>query len=144
MDLWSAGAMPTVVATALRYRISCEMCSRYKLLVVHLQQSYVRDLSSPGVAPTLVAAASRFRLLCVPLLQSSAMDLWSPGEGPTMVATAVRYSISCKMYNRSKLLRVPLLQSSAMDLWSPGCCQLWWLLPCSTGSVARCAADPRC
>ena len=37
-------AMPTVVATALRYRISCEMCVRYRLLVVHLQQSGVMDL----------------------------------------------------------------------------------------------------
>ena len=33
MDLWSPGAMPALVATAVRYRISCEMCSRSKLLI---------------------------------------------------------------------------------------------------------------
>ena len=30
--LWSPGALPTMVATAVLYRISCEMCSRSKLL----------------------------------------------------------------------------------------------------------------
>ena len=52
MDLWSPGVMPALVATAVRYRISCEMCSRSKLLVMHLLQSWVMDLSSPGVKAT--------------------------------------------------------------------------------------------
>ena len=34
------GAMPTMVATAVRYRISCEMCSRSKLLLWRLLQSW--------------------------------------------------------------------------------------------------------
>ena len=33
MDLWSPGVMPIAVATAVRYRSSCEMCSRSKLLI---------------------------------------------------------------------------------------------------------------
>ena len=52
MDLWSPGAMPTMVATAARYRSSCEMCSRSKLLNMHLLQSWAMDLWSPGVMPT--------------------------------------------------------------------------------------------
>ena len=64
MDLWSPGAVPTVVATAVRYSISCEMCSRSKLLIRHLLQSWVMDLWSPGVMPTVVATAERYSISC--------------------------------------------------------------------------------
>ena len=38
-DLWSLGVFnPTLLATAVRYRISCEMCSRFKLLIRHSLQ----------------------------------------------------------------------------------------------------------
>ena len=54
------GGDTTMVATAVRYRSSCEMCSRSKLLIMHLLQSGVMDLSSPGAMPTLVATAVRY------------------------------------------------------------------------------------
>ena len=62
-DLSSPGGLPMVV-TAVRYRSSCEMCSRSKLLNVHLQQSWVTDLWSPGVMPIMVATAVRYRSSC--------------------------------------------------------------------------------
>ena len=36
MDLWSPGVMPILVATAVRYSISCEMGSRSKPVTMHL------------------------------------------------------------------------------------------------------------
>ena len=65
MDLWSPGAMPTRVATAVRYRISCEMCSRSKLLILHLLQSWVMDLWSHGADADWVATAVWYRISCV-------------------------------------------------------------------------------
>ena len=109
-------------ATAVRCRISCEMCSRSKRLVGHLLQSWVMDLSSPGAMPTAMVyrisceMCSRSKLLIAILLQSCVMDLLSPG----VVAAAVRYRISCEMCSRSKLLVMHLLHSSVMDLSSPG------------------------
>ena len=49
MDLLFLGALPPAKATAVRYRISCEMYSRSKLPVTPLLQSWVMDLWSPGV-----------------------------------------------------------------------------------------------
>ena len=71
MDLSSPGGPPTMamvpsrlLATAVRYRSSCEMCSRSKLLLMPLLQSGVMDLSSPGGQPALVATAVRYRSSC--------------------------------------------------------------------------------
>ncbi|OLQ14791.1 hypothetical protein AK812_SmicGene1072 [Symbiodinium microadriaticum] len=56
--------MPTLVATAVRCRISCEMRSRSKLLLAHLLQSWVMDLSSLGGMPISAATAVLFRISC--------------------------------------------------------------------------------
>ena len=49
--------MPTLVATAVLFRLSGEMCIRSELLLVHLLPSWVMELWSPEVMPTMVAAA---------------------------------------------------------------------------------------
>eukprot|EP00439_Symbiodinium_sp_Y106_P056530 s1401_g7.t3 len=52
-------------------RISCEMCSRSNLLVGHLLQSWVTDLWSRGVMPTMVATAVQDQLRDVQQIESS-------------------------------------------------------------------------
>ena len=47
--------MPSLVETSVPYKIGCEMCSRSKLLIVHLLQSWAMDLSLPGVMPAFAA-----------------------------------------------------------------------------------------
>ena len=61
MDLWSPGVVPTMVATAVRCRISCEMCSRSKQLVMLSLQSWGMDLWLAGVIKASVGAAVRYR-----------------------------------------------------------------------------------
>ncbi|OLP80685.1 hypothetical protein AK812_SmicGene38865 [Symbiodinium microadriaticum] len=119
-----------------QYRMCCEMCSRSKLLVMHLLQSCVTDLWSPGGMPTVVATAvrckiscdmcSRSKLLNKYLLQSWMMDLWSPGVVLTLVATADQLRDVQQMQASFQAV----LQSSVMDLWSP------WVIPLgvATGS----------
>ena len=134
MDPWSPGVMPTMVATAVRYRISCEMCSRSKRPMAHSLQSWAMDLWSPGVMPAGVATAvrcriscekcSRFKVLVRHLLQSWLMDLWSPGATPSLAPTALRCSISCVMCssveaflpNSEKLLTIPWLPRGAVGI----------------------------
>ena len=50
MDQWSPGVMRPVEATAVLYRISCEMYSTSKLLLLHLLQSCVMECWSLGDA----------------------------------------------------------------------------------------------
>ncbi|CAE7021968.1 unnamed protein product [Symbiodinium sp. KB8] len=163
-DLSSPGAMPSLVSTAVRYRISCEMCSRSKRPMGHSLQSWVMDLLSPGAMPTVVATAVRYRSSCemcrrsklhlAHSLQFWLMDLWSPGAMPSMVATAVRYRTSCAKCSRSKIScemcsrsRRPMghsLQSWAMDLSSPGATPSLQTIavPCSISCVS-CRASPK-
>ena len=56
------GDAEKVVATAVRYRISCEMCSRFKLHEAHLLQSWVMDPWYTGVVARTVATAVRYRI----------------------------------------------------------------------------------
>ena len=120
-----------------QYRMCCEMCSRSKLLVMHLLQSCVTDLWSPGGMPTVVATAvrckiscdmcSRSKLLNKYLLQSWMMDLWSPGVVLTLVATADQLRDVQQMQASFQAV----LQSSVMDLWSP------WVIPLGVATGVR-------
>eukprot|EP00439_Symbiodinium_sp_Y106_P055474 s1058_g7.t1 len=64
MDLWSPGVVSTMVGTAVRYSISCDMCSRSKLLSSHVLQSWLMVMWSPGVTTNLVATAVWYRISC--------------------------------------------------------------------------------
>ena len=57
MDPWSLGAVPTMVDTAVRYSIRCEMCSRSKLVMGRLlaEPTFCRKRSFNPRLPELSA-----------------------------------------------------------------------------------------
>ena len=109
---------------------ACSQQAR-RYLLRRSPRSWVINLWSPGVGPTMVVATavpsrssyamcSKSKLRRKPSLQSCVMDLWSSGRMSTSAATAMRCRISCgvQKIQASDRAFAAILRDGSVVTWS--------------------------
>ena len=138
MDQSSPGVMQHVAVTVLLFKISSEVCSRFRPHFAHLLRSWRMDQLSPGVVQIVAVTVpqfkissgvcSRFRPHVSHLLRFWQMDQLSPGVMQIVAVTVPQFEISSGVCSRFRPHFAHLLRFWQMDQLSPGVVWIWtWI-----------------